>query len=82
MAGRADAAERRAGYLEAVADEELGRRLREFRLPNYGGACVPPYPPDVDCADIPNKNFRVIGSDPHRLDGGKAIYMNLHASVA
>ncbi len=31
-AGRADPSERRAEYLEAVADEELGRRLRELRL--------------------------------------------------
>lgn len=26
--------------------------------PNYTGACVPPYPPDVDCKDIPAKNTR------------------------
>ncbi|MDP8928574.1 MAG: hypothetical protein M3O70_08385, partial [Actinomycetota bacterium] len=39
--------------------------------PNYSGACVPPYPPDVDCGDIRETNFRVIGADPHRLDGGK-----------
>lgn len=36
--------------------------------PNYTGACVPPYPPDVNCPQIPVKNFRSIGSDPHRLD--------------
>lgn len=35
--------------------------------PNYTG-CVPPYPPDVDCADI-NGPVQVVGSDPHRLDG-------------
>ena len=37
--------------------------------PNYTGACVPPYPPDVDCPQIGVKNFRSIGSDPHKLDG-------------
>jgi endonuclease YncB( thermonuclease family) len=40
--------------------------------PNYAGGCVPPYPPDVDCADIRALGIapvRVIGSDPHRLDG-------------
>jgi nuclease-like protein len=40
--------------------------------PNYSGGCVPPYPPDVDCADIRALGIapvRVIGSDPHRLDG-------------
>ena len=40
--------------------------------PNYTGGCVPLYPPDVDCADIRALGIapvRVIGSDPHRLDG-------------
>ena len=30
--------------------------------------CVPPYPPDVDCADV-NGPIYVTGSDPHQLDG-------------
>jgi endonuclease YncB( thermonuclease family) len=41
--------------------------------PNYAGACVPPYPPDVDCGDLRDLGLalpvRVVGSDPHRLDG-------------
>jgi micrococcal nuclease len=40
--------------------------------PNYAGACVPPYPPDVDCDYLRTRNLapvRVVGSDPHRLDG-------------
>src|SRR3954454_20642435 len=40
--------------------------------PNYAGGCVPPYPPDVDCSDIRALGIapvRVVGSDPHRLDG-------------
>lgn len=40
--------------------------------PNYSGGCVPPYPPDLDCADIRALGIapvRVVGSDPHRLDG-------------
>jgi endonuclease YncB( thermonuclease family) len=39
--------------------------------PNYAG-CVPPYPPDLECADIRALGIapvRVVGSDPHRLDG-------------
>ncbi len=35
--------------------------------PNYSGACVPPYPPDVDCGDI-GQPVQVVGSDPHGLD--------------
>jgi micrococcal nuclease len=41
--------------------------------PNYSGGCVPPYPPDLDCADLEALGLsvpvRVVGGDPHRLDG-------------
>jgi endonuclease YncB( thermonuclease family) len=40
--------------------------------PNYAGACVPVYPPDVDCPELRAQGrapVRVVGSDPHRLDG-------------
>jgi endonuclease YncB( thermonuclease family) len=40
--------------------------------PNYAGGCVPPPPPDLDCSDIRAMGIapvRVVGSDPHRLDG-------------
>jgi micrococcal nuclease len=37
--------------------------------PSYPGVCIPPPPPDLDCADIPYTNFRVVGADPHRFDG-------------
>ncbi len=40
--------------------------------PNYTGGCVPPYPPDLDCADLRAMGLapiRSIGSDPHGLDG-------------
>jgi len=36
--------------------------------PNYAGACVPSGP-DVDCADLNARRFRVIGEDIFRLDG-------------
>ena len=35
---------------------------------NYAGACVPLSSSDLDCADIP-ATVRVVGRDPHRLDG-------------
>jgi micrococcal nuclease len=35
--------------------------------PNYTGACVPPYPPDVDCADV-GRPVTVVGADPHNFD--------------
>lgn len=37
--------------------------------PAYSGACVPPYPPDIDCSDLPAGDFRSKGSDPHGFDG-------------
>jgi micrococcal nuclease len=41
--------------------------------PSYAGACVPPPPPDLDCSDLRAKGLplpvRVVGVDPHRLDG-------------
>lgn len=36
--------------------------------PSYVGVCIPPPPPDLDCADI-GQRVRVAGPDPHRLDG-------------
>jgi len=39
--------------------------------PSYVGACIPPPPPDLDCADIRAMGVapvRVVGSDPHHLD--------------
>ncbi len=37
--------------------------------PSYPTVCIPPPPPDLDCGDIPYRNFPVVGADPHRFDG-------------
>ena len=37
--------------------------------PSYPDVCIPPAPPDLDCGEITQRNFRVIGADPHRFDG-------------
>jgi micrococcal nuclease len=37
--------------------------------PSYPTVCIPPPPPDLDCADVPYRNFAVRGADPHRFDG-------------
>jgi micrococcal nuclease len=31
--------------------------------------CIPPPPPDLDCADVPYTNIRVLPPDPHHFDG-------------
>ena len=36
---------------------------------SYPTVCIPPPPPDLDCKDIPYRNFTVRGPDPHRFDG-------------
>ena len=38
--------------------------------PAYPTVCIPPPPPDLDCRDVPYRNFRVLRPDPHHFDGG------------
>ncbi|MBI5650939.1 MAG: thermonuclease family protein [Chloroflexi bacterium] len=37
----------------------------------YPDVCIPRYPPDLDCPEIPYENFRVLPPDPHRFDADK-----------
>ena len=39
--------------------------------PAYPTVCIPPPPPDLDCKDIPYRNFQVLPPDPHRFDRDK-----------
>jgi len=39
--------------------------------PSYPDVCIPPPPPDLDCGEIPYRNFRVLPPDPHRFDGDR-----------
>jgi hypothetical protein len=36
--------------------------------PSYPTICLPPPPPDLDCSQIVEKNFKVLPPDPHHLD--------------
>ena len=38
---------------------------------SYPDVCIPSPPPDLDCKDVPYKNFRVLQPDPHRFDRDK-----------
>jgi hypothetical protein len=49
-----------------VEEAETGEAQASNCDPNYSG-CVPPYPPDVDCAEV-GETVTVYGSDPHGLD--------------
>ena len=37
----------------------------------YPHVCIPSPPPDLDCKDIPFRNFRVRPPDPHHFDRDK-----------
>lgn len=37
--------------------------------PAYPDVCIPPYPPDLSCQDIPYDHIRVLPPDPHGFDG-------------
>jgi uncharacterized repeat protein (TIGR01451 family) len=43
--------------------------------PSYPTVCIPPPPPDLDCSQIPYRNFQVIytvpSPDPHNFDGDR-----------
>jgi micrococcal nuclease len=39
--------------------------------PSYPDVCIPPPPPDLDCSEIPHRNFQVLPPDPHRFDGDR-----------
>ena len=36
--------------------------------PSYPTICIPPNSSDLNCSDIPNRRFKVVGVDAHRFD--------------
>src|SRR5215204_1578477 len=36
--------------------------------PSYPDNCIPPPPPDLNCDDVSDTDFEVVGSDPHGFD--------------
>lgn len=59
--------EQREAEAQAEAEaEEIEEEMSPSCDPNYSG-CVPPYPPDVDCAEVGGP-VSVYGADPHGLD--------------
>ena len=35
---------------------------------SYPDVCIAPPPPDLNCGDVPYKNIKVVGGDPHGFD--------------
>lgn len=50
---------------------EQPKSLEKNCDPSYPTVCIPAYPPDLDCGEIPYRNFKVLQPDPHRFDGDK-----------
>jgi micrococcal nuclease len=68
------AAQRRAreagrGFWGACADEGGAADGDDRCDPSYPTVCIPPPPPDLDCADVAAIRFEVRPPDPHRFDG-------------
>lgn len=38
---------------------------------SYPTVCIPPPPPDLDCPNIPYRNFPVLPPDPYGFEGDK-----------
>ena len=45
-----------------------GPESRKGCDPAYPTVCIPPPPPDLDCGDIPHRDFKVLPPDPHGFD--------------
>ena len=39
--------------------------------PHYPDFCISSYPPDLNCDEIPYRDFTVLSPDPHRFDDDK-----------
>jgi micrococcal nuclease len=48
---------------------EVNDGSRSGCSPAYPDVCIPPPPPDLDCADVSARRFRVLPPDPHHFDG-------------
>ena len=58
----------RAGRCGAAAVETPTRNNCD---PSYPDVCIPPAPPDLDCSDISERRFQVVGADPHGFDSDR-----------
>ena len=66
-AQRAARAEHRGLWRACAAGHGGGRRCD----PAYPGVCIPSPPPDLDCADVRFRDFRVLPPDPQNFDGDR-----------
>jgi hypothetical protein len=61
---------RPVGFADVAVDTvKVNQSATQACDPAYPTVCIPPPPPDLNCADIPYRNFTVLPPDPHRFDG-------------
>jgi hypothetical protein len=54
---------------EEEEEEEASQTGQSECSPSYPDTCIPPPPPNLNCDDVDDTNFEVVGSDPHGFDG-------------
>ena len=55
--------------VEEEEEEEASQTGQSECSPSYPDTCIPPPPPNLNCDDVDDTNFEVVGSDPHGFDG-------------
>ena len=53
---------------EEEEEEEVSQTAQNECSPSYPDTCIPPPPPNLNCDDVDDTNFEVVGSDPHGFD--------------
>lgn len=59
------------GCLKIESDSDLPVQSTDQCDSSYPDICIKSPPPDLDCADISYRNFRVVFPDPHNFDGDR-----------
>ncbi|OKH30166.1 nuclease [Calothrix sp. HK-06] len=59
---------RRSGKRTTAAKPQPQLQQQQNCDPSYPDFCIPPNSPDLDCKDMPRRQFRVLPPDPHGLD--------------
>jgi len=61
-----------AAYQQAEMSSEYEEIVIELETvycdASYPTVCIPLYPPDLDCGEISDRNFKVSPPDPHGFD--------------
>ena len=51
-----------------ISEETKIQTDKKYCNPSYPDVCISAWPPDLDCNDIPYRNFKVLYPDQHKFD--------------